>query len=196
LRREPAAPGTSLYTLMTLTELIQQLDADAVGREMHALATELYPFCRSITGEGLRQTLRAVQKRIPLSLHEVPTGTEVFDWAVPNEWNIRDAYIKNARGERVVDFQRHNLHVVNYSVPVNRKMSLSELKPHLYTLPEKPDWIPYRTSYYKETWGFCLPHRDFVRLPGASVESMRTSYSPSGSLTKSRCGRQKPQVSL
>ncbi|MBI3881240.1 MAG: DUF4910 domain-containing protein [Verrucomicrobia bacterium] len=150
---------------------------------MHALAAELYPFCRSITGEGLRETLRAVQKHIPLSLREVPSGTEVFDWTVPNEWNIRDAYIKNSRGERVVDFKKHNLHVVNYSVPVNRKMSLAELKPHLYSLPEKPDWIPYRTSYYKETWGFCLSHREFVKLSEGEYEVCIDSTLAPGNLT-------------
>lgn len=168
---------------MTLTELIESLDADAVGREMHALATELYPLCRSITGDGLRQTLHTIKEYIPLNLLEVPTGAQVFDWTIPNEWNIRDAYIKNARGARVVDFRKHNLHVVNYSVPVNRRMSLAELKPHLHTLPEMPDWIPYRTSYYKETWGFCLPHREFVQLEEGEYEVCIDSTLAPGSLT-------------
>lgn len=167
---------------MTLTELIQSVDADAVGREMYALATELYPFCRSITGDGLRQTLRTIQQYIPLEVHEVPTATQVFDWTVPKEWNIRDAFIKDARGTRVVDFRKHNLHVVNYSVPVNQRMSLAELKPHLHTLPDRPDWIPYRTSYYKETWGFCLSHRELLKLEESEYEVCIDSTLAHGSL--------------
>jgi len=126
------------------------------GLAMHAFIEALYPLCRSITGEGLRSTLQMIGDRIPLRIHEVPSGTRVFDWTVPKEWNIRDAYIRNARGERVVDFARSNLHVVGYSVPVRARMSLAELRAHLYTIPEHPDWVPYRTSYFKETWGFCL----------------------------------------
>src|SRR4030088_1174030 len=132
--------------------------AGAVGRGMHALASELYPICRSITGDGLRQTLDLIDQHIPLQRFDVPSGTAVFDWTVPKEWNIRDAYIKAPDGTRVVDFQRSNLHVVNYSVPVHTTLPLSELKSHLFTLPEQPDRVPYRTSYYKEAWGFCLTH--------------------------------------
>jgi aminopeptidase-like protein len=135
-----------------------------VGREMYRLITELYPICRSITGDGVRRTLQIIQRHIPLAVHEVPSGTTVFDWTVPKEWNIKDAYIKNARGERVVDFQQSNLHVVSYSVPVKKRMSLTALKPHLFTLPEHPEWIPYRTSYYTESWGFCLSHKQFSQL--------------------------------
>ena len=120
---------------------------------------------------------------IPLELHEVSSGSEVFDWTVPNEWNIRDAFIKNAQGERLVDFRKHNLHVLNYSIPVHRKMSLAELKPHLFTLPDQPDWIPYRTSYYKETWGFCLSHRQFELLPEGEYEVCIDSTLAPGSLT-------------
>jgi aminopeptidase-like protein len=168
---------------LTLTDLIQRLDIDELGGEIHALASELYPHCRSITGDGVRQTLRAVQRRVPIELREVPSGTQVFDWTVPNEWNIRDACIKNSRGERVVDFRKHNLHVMSYSAPVNRKMTLAELKPHLHTLPDRPDWIPYRTSYYKETWGFCLSHRDFEKLPEDEYDvSIDATLAP-GSLT-------------
>jgi aminopeptidase-like protein len=168
---------------VTLTELIESLDVSVIGREMYALATEMYPFCRSITGDGLRQTLRTVQKHIPLEIVEVPTGTQVFDWTVPNEWNIYDAYIRNTRGTRVVDFQRHNLHVVNYSAPVSTRMSLAELKPRLHTLPETPDWIPYRTSYYKETWGFCLSHREFLALEEGEYDVCIDSTLAPGSLT-------------
>ncbi|MGC2233268.1 MAG: DUF4910 domain-containing protein, partial [Candidatus Acidiferrum sp.] len=104
-------------------------DFEVLAQEMHALIAELYPICRSITGNGVRDTLRQVQRLIPLTVHEVPSGTQVFDWTVPPEWNIRDAYVKNSQGERVVDFQESNLHVVNYSVPVHKKMSLGELRP-------------------------------------------------------------------
>jgi aminopeptidase-like protein len=126
---------------------------------MHAFASGLYPVCRSITGDGVRATLRAIGERIPLTIHEVPTGTAVLDWAVPDEWNIRDAYIAAPDGRRIVDFQASNLHVVGYSEPVRAEMTLAELRPHLHTLPEQPDSIPYRTSYYRRTWGFCLPQR-------------------------------------
>ena len=136
-----------------------------VGAEMHRLLTDLYPICRSITGNGLRETLRRVQSHIPLTIYEVPSGTQVFDWVVPKEWNIRDAYIANSRGERVVDFRESNLHVVGYSIPVRKKLSLAELREHLFTLPEHPDWTPFRTSFYKERWGFCLPHRQLLDLP-------------------------------
>src|SRR5262249_43013072 len=108
-----------------------------------------------ITGDGLRETLRRIGERVPLELHEVPTGARVFDWVIPREWNIRDAYVKDNRGRRVIDFAESNLHVVNYSVPVHERLPLSELREHLTTIPEQPDAIPYRTSYYREDWGFC-----------------------------------------
>ena len=142
----------------------EQLAVGVLGKEMHSLVAELFPICRSITGDGLRETLRHLQRLIPLTLHEVPSGTRVFDWTVPPEWNIRDAFVKNSRGERVIDFRKSNLHVLNYSVPVHEKMSLEQLKPHLFTLPEQPDWIPYRTSYYKRGWGFCLAHNQLAAL--------------------------------
>ncbi len=124
--------------------------------ELIDLIGELYPICRSITGEGVRETLRRIQQRLPIAVHEVPSGTQVFDWTVPREWNIRDAWIKNLNGDRVVDFRECNLHVVSYSVPVRKRMPISELREHLHTLPDRPSWIPYKTSYYRETWGFCL----------------------------------------
>ena len=141
-----------------------------VGREMHALIAELFPICRSITGDGLRETLRLLQCRIPLETMEVPSGTRVLDWTVPREWNIRDAWIATSRGERVVDFRKSNLHVVNYSVPVRRRMSLAELRPYLHAMPDHPDWIPYRTSYYEENWGFCLSQRTLESLPDDTYE--------------------------
>lgn len=131
----------------------------AAGASMWELVAALYPICRSITGNGVRETLRLVQRLIPLEIHEVATGTPVLDWTVPSEWNIRDAYIATTDGRRVVDFRASSLHVMSYSVPVRRRMSLAELEPHLFSTPEHPDWIPYRTSYYKETWGFCLADR-------------------------------------
>lgn len=168
---------------MNLNELIQSVDPEKTGREMYALAAEMYPLCRSITGDGLRRTLEIIRSQIPLEVLEVPSGVQVFDWTIPNEWNIRDAYIKNAKGERVVDFQKHNLHVINYSLPVNRRMSLRELTPHLVTLPEQPDRIPYRTSYYRETWGFCLAHRAFERLQEEEYDVCIDSTLAPGSLT-------------
>ena len=153
------------------------------GEELYRFATELYPICRSITGEGIRQTLAQIHKRVPLEFSEVPTGTQVFDWTVPKEWNIRDACIRDASGRRVVDFQRSNLHVLNYSSPVCATMPLSELKQHLITLPEHPDWIPYRTSYYKETWGFCLSHNQMLALADGDYEVRIDSTLSDGHLT-------------
>jgi aminopeptidase-like protein len=138
---------------------------------MHALAAELYPICRSVTGPGVRQTLAHVAKLVPLKTYEVASGTKVFDWEVPREWTIRDAYITDASGHRIVDFQQLNLHVVGYSVPVRRSMSWSELKPHLHFLPDNSDWIPYRTSFSKEEWGFCLSYRQFLELDALSERS-------------------------
>ncbi|MFN7964288.1 MAG: DUF4910 domain-containing protein [Acidobacteriota bacterium] len=131
---------------------------------MRALIEQLYPWCRSITGEGTRQTLRAVQQRVGLTIREVPSGTAALDWTVPDEWNIRDGYIATTRGERVVDFQRHNLHVVNYSEPVKQRVSRETLSQHIHFLDDQPDWIPYRTSYYNRTWGFCLSKRQWESM--------------------------------
>ena len=164
------------------TELSRR-DRAEVGAELHAFASELYPICRSITGDGLRSSLSRIRERVPLTIHEVPTGTAVFDWTVPKEWNIRDAYIAGPTGERVVDFRNSNLHVVNYSRPVQTKLTLSELKPHLFTIPEHPDWIPYRTSYYKEDWGFCLPHNQLLALTEGEYEVRIDSTLEEGSLS-------------
>jgi len=144
---------------------------------------ELYPICRSITGEGTRETLRRVTNHIPIEIHEVPSGTPAFDWTVPKEWNIRDAFIKNKAGERVVDFRKSNLHVVNYSVPFRGIIPLEILREHLFTLPDKPDWIPYRTSYYKETWGFCLSQRQADSLREKEYEVCIDADLKDGSLT-------------
>ena len=128
-----------------------------IGNEMHTLCNKLFPICRSITGNGVRETLRVLQNICPaMTLHEVPTGTQVFDWIVPKEWNIRDAWIKNSKGEKILDFTKSNLHVMGYSIPVNQKVTLEELLPLIHTQPDQPDAIPYVTSYYKERYGFCM----------------------------------------
>jgi aminopeptidase-like protein len=156
---------------------------DDVGAEILALAARIFPICRSITGDGVRQTLREVGAHIDLELHEVATGTPVLDWTIPREWNIRDAWIKNERGEKIVDFNRSNLHVMSYSVPVQRRMSLTELKQHIYTLPDQPDLIPYRTSYYAENWAFCMPHRQYEALRDETYEVSIDSSLTDGHLT-------------
>ena len=142
---------------------------DRLGADLYALASDLFPICRSITGDGVRQTLRRLQAHVgagvDFAVHEVPSGTDVFDWTVPREWNVRDAYIANIRGERIVDFAASNLHVVSYSTPVRAQLSLTELNAHLHSLPEQPDLIPYRTAYYQPDWGFCLPHRQRLEPP-------------------------------
>lgn len=158
-------------------------DKELLGKQMYQLISQLYPICRSITGNGFRETLRILQNYIPLEVREVPTGTEVYDWTVPQEWNINDAYIKNDRGEKLIDFQACNLHVVNYSVPVQQKISLDELKKHLFSLPDYPDWVPYRTSYYKESWGFCLTHKQYLALQDEEYEVYIDSSLKPGSLT-------------
>jgi len=155
----------------------------AAGREILSLAAELTPFCRSITGDGVRQTLGVLQSRIPLTVQEVPSGTEVFDWTVPNEWNIRDAWIKGPDGSRLVDFQQCPLHVISYSIPVRATMTRAELEPRLHSLPERPDAIPYKTSYYRETWGFCLSQRQRDTLGEGPFEVCIDSTLAPGSLT-------------
>ncbi|MEA2540139.1 MAG: hypothetical protein QOH35_1505 [Acidobacteriaceae bacterium] len=166
-----------------LDEALNAVEPEEEGRQAYALIEALYPICRSITGDGVRQSLRLLQNTIPLELHEVPSGTKVFDWTVPKEWNVRDAYIKGATGERVVDFRQNTLHVLNYSVPVHRAMSLAELKPYLFTLPETPDWIPYRTSYYRETWGFCLSQNQLECMREEEYEVQIDSTLEAGNLT-------------
>jgi aminopeptidase-like protein len=155
---------------MNVTDLRSSINSEEVGREMYDLIVKLYPICRSITGNGFRETLDVIKEYIPLEMHEVPSGTKVFDWTVPKEWNIRDAYVKNSKGDRIIDFRKSNLHVVSYSVPVKKKVSLAELREHLFTLPDHPDWIPYRTSYYKEDWGFCLSHNQLLGLKDEEYE--------------------------
>ena len=183
-----------------MTSLLRQFDQRSlaeIGCELHEFATELYPICRSITGDGIRRTLGIIGAKIQLQMSEVPSGTEVFDWTVPKEWNVRDAYIKDTAGRRVVDFRQSNLHVLNYSKPVHAKLSLSELKRHLFTLPEHPDWIPYRTSYYKLAWGFCLTHKQMLTLSEGEYEVCIDTTLENGSLTYGECclpGRSSEEV--
>jgi len=155
----------------------------SIGERMYALAERLFPICRSITGDGVRQTLHIVQEYIPIQIHEVPSGTQVFDWTVPKEWNIRDAWVKAPDGQKIIDFKVHNLHLLNYSVPIHQELPLEELKKHLFTLPDKPDLIPYRTSYYQENWGFCLSHHQYQGLPDGNYEVYVDSSLEEGSLT-------------
>ncbi|HUO24381.1 MAG TPA: DUF4910 domain-containing protein [Candidatus Aquilonibacter sp.] len=172
---------------MNLSNELDRRDMMEIGGDLHHFAAELYPICRSITGDGLRETLRLIQRRIPLQIFEVPSGTPVFDWTVPKEWNIRDAYIKDAGGKRLVDFHQSNLHVLNYSVPVHATLPLSELKEHLFTLPNHPDWIPYRTSYYKDAWGFCLSHHQMLALLEGGYEVCIDSSLKDGYLSYGEC---------
>ncbi|MEV6872776.1 DUF4910 domain-containing protein [Amycolatopsis sp. NPDC051128] len=153
------------------------------GAELHALVERLYPICRSITGDGVRQTLDIVGEHIALDRHEVPTGTTVLDWTIPQEWNIRDAYVAAPSGERVIDFRESNLHVVGYSVPVSARMPLSELREHLHTLPDQPSWVPYRTSFYAPAWGFCLAQDVLDALPDGEYDVVIDSTLEDGSLT-------------
>lgn len=172
---------------MSSLEKARQENRTETGAELHQFARELFPICRSITGNGIRQTLAMIGNKIPLEISEAPTGTQVFDWTVPKEWNIRDAYIQGADKKRVVDFQKSNLHVLNYSAPIRAKLPLRDLKPHLFTIPQHPDWIPYRTSYYKEDWGFCLTHNQLLGLKDQEYEVCIDSTLENGSLTYGEC---------
>jgi aminopeptidase-like protein len=172
---------------------------DGVGQSMHELAGRLFPICRSITGPGVRETLRVLKEHIPLSIHEIPTGTKVFDWTIPKEWVIRDAFIKDQNGRIIVDFRRNNLHVVGYSVPVDRRIPLNELDKHLHSLPEQPDAIPYVTSYYQEQWGFCISHDQRTKLTDGTYHVHIDSELKDGSLTYGECiirGETKQEVFL
>ena len=158
-------------------------DTENIGQEMYELIRRLYPICRSITGDGVRQTLDIIRQYVPVEIHEVPSGTQVFDWTVPKEWNIREAYVKTSTGEKIIDFAQSNLHVLNYSVPVKGTFTLDELKPHLFTLPDHPKWIPYLTSYYQENWGFCLTHEQYEQLAEDVYTVLIDSSLEDGALT-------------
>ena len=173
--------------MSTVRQALTALDQKAAGRSMMDLAEELYPIRRSLTGDGVRTTLERIGRRIPLEVHELPTGTKVLDWTVPREWNPRAAWIRDPSGRRVVDFADHSLHLVGYSVPVHRRMTLEELRPHLHSLPEQPDLIPYRTSYYEERWGFCLPHGQLEALPDGEYEVFIDASLEDGGVTWGEC---------
>lgn len=153
-----------------------------MSNDLYNFLKKLYPVCRSLTGEGIKYTLDCIQKEIPINIHSINSEEEVFDWKVPKEWNIKDAYIKNSNGEKIIDFNNHYLHILNYSVPINKKMSLNELKEHIYTLPDLPDLIPYKTSYYKENWGFCMKHNDYIKLKEDVYEVFINSTLENGKL--------------
>jgi aminopeptidase-like protein len=157
--------------------------AAELGDELHGLMAELYPICRSLTGDGVRQTLAILERDGPLEITEVPSGTQVYDWTLPREWNIHDAWLASPDGTRVVDFRKSNLHVLGYSVPVNARLPLSELRQHLFTHPENPDWIPFRTSYYDEKWGFCLSQTQLDQLPEGEYEVVIDSSLEHGHVT-------------
>ena len=154
------------------------------GPDMIRLLKQLWPINRSITGNGVRETLSILKEYMPnLQQYEIPTGTQVFDWKVPKEWNIKNAYILDPNGNKIIDFKENNLHVVGYSTPINTTLSLQELTPHLYTLPEQPTAIPYITSYYKERWGFCMSHNQFKTLKDGNYTVCIDSDLSDGHLT-------------
>ena len=160
------------------------LKVDCIGNSMYNLANRLFPICRSITGDGFRQSLAILRERHPeIQVFEVPSGTQVFDWTIPNEWNIRGGWIKNLQGETIIDFKDCNLHVLGYSVPIHQRVSREELLQHVYTQPEQPDWIPYVTSYYKERWGFCMSERQKEQLTDDEYEVSIDSTLAPGHLT-------------
>ncbi len=154
-----------------------------IGKKMYELIRSLYPICRSITGNGVRESLKIIKNIIPIKIYEVPSGTKVFDWVVPDEWNIKDAYIKDEKGKKIVDFKEHNLHILGYSIPVHKKVSLEELKEHLFYIKDQPDAVPYRTSYYKRNWGFCISYNQLKMLEDGEYEVYIDSTLEKGSLT-------------
>jgi aminopeptidase-like protein len=172
---------------MDVSELARTADLPELGAAMYDLMGDLFPICRSITGAGLRDTLDRIGKVVPLELTEVPTGTAAFDWTVPKEWNVRDAWVADSAGQRVIDFRQSNLHLLSYSTPVRRRLTLDELRPHLHTLPEHPSWVPYRTSYYADSWGFCLSQDQLDQLPAGEYEAVIDTTLDDGSLTYGEC---------
>ena len=163
------------------------MEENEIGREMHVLAKQLFPICRSITGNGVRETLQILGEHIPLNIYEIPTGTEVFDWTIPEEWNIRDAYILDEDDNKIVDFKQNNLHVVGYSEPMDAVIPLAELQKHLWSLEDQPEAIPYVTSYYERRWGFCMAHNERVKLKEGNYRVFIDSELKEGHLTYAEC---------
>jgi aminopeptidase-like protein len=163
--------------------LAEPAPREHVGLDAYELMRRLYPFCRSLTGDGVRATFDVLEEQIPLARTEIPSGSRVCDWIVPEEWNLREAHITAPDGNRVVDSNDSTLHVVSYSEPVRARLSLEQLRGRLHTLPKQPDVIPYRTSYYERTWGFCLSHRQLLELPPGEYEVVIDSTLEPGHLT-------------
>jgi len=168
---------------MNLTEMNKGIDIGEKGKEIFDLVKTMFPINRSITGNGVRETLSIISEFFPIDIHEIPSKTKVLDWEIPYEWNIKDAWIKNPEGEKIVDFNVSNLHVLNYSIPIDKKLSLKELKEHIFTLPDTPDWIPYRTSYHNKEWGFCMAYNQLKDLEEGFYEINIDSTLDHGSLT-------------
>lgn len=170
---------------MQLAEAREELNKELehTGPFMHRLMARLFPICRSITGDGVRETLHILQEHIPLKLFEVPSGTKVFDWTVPREWNVRDAFVLDPKGRKIIDFKKSNLHVLGYSAPIDTFLPLSELQEHLHSLPNQPDAIPWVTSVYEERWGFCLTHNERIKLEDGTYRVVIDSELKDGSLT-------------
>jgi len=170
------------------------------GKSIYNLCKQLWPITRSITGNGVRETLRIIQKEIPdLTINEVLTGVQCFDWKIPKEWNIIDAYIIDPNGDKIINFQENNLHVVSYSTPINQTISLSDLQQHLYSIPGQPNAIPYVTSYYQERWGFCLSDSQRKTLVEGNYQVFIDSELSDGSLTYGELiipGKSKKEVFL
>ena len=170
-----------------------------ISKNMYGLVKDLFPICRSITGNGVRETLKIIKKQIPIKIYEVPTGTRVFDWTVPEEWSIKDAYVLDESGKKAIDFKKNNLHIVGYSIPINKTIDLSELQEHLYSLPDQPEAIPYVTSYYQKRWGFCLSEKDRGKLKRGKYKVLIDSELKKGSLTYGELiipGKSKKEVFL
>tara|TARA_B110000196_G_scaffold12078_1_gene9911 strand:- start:199 stop:1578 length:1380 start_codon:yes stop_codon:yes gene_type:complete len=163
--------------------LNNSLDLELIGNQMYDLMEELFPITRSITGKGVRKSLKILQNLINLKIHEIPTGFKVFDWTVPEEWNINDAYIMNSKKEKIVDFNKSNIHVLQYSENIKKKITLDELKKHIFTLPDQPNSIPYVTSFYNKNWGFCMSHNEFLKLEDDDYFINIVSEHKNGSLT-------------
>jgi aminopeptidase-like protein len=170
-----------------LRDLAQRFPRERLAADAAQLMGDLYPLCRSLTGPGLRATLDRIAREVPLQRHEIPTGTPLFDWTTPAEWTIRDAWIAGPDGRRLVDFGAHNLHVVNGSTPVRARLGRAELEPHLHSLPDQPDWIPYRTTYWRADWGFCLRHRDRETLGHGPFEVVIDADLQDGHMSVAEC---------